>query len=75
MLNKKSTLNKPKNKNGEMSLQTCPSKINSLLKYILYGLMISTAQHVVVRNADVKYILLTGGIFMYLHRFESSNND
>lgn len=27
--------------------------------------MISTAQHVVVRNADVKYILLTGGIFMY----------
>ena len=28
--------------------------------------MISTAQQVVVRNADVKYILLTGGISMYL---------
>lgn len=27
--------------------------------------MISTAQHAVVRNADVKYILLTGGISMY----------
>jgi hypothetical protein len=49
------------------SLQTCPcEKTKSQLKYKEKGLIISTAQAAVVKNAPVRYRRDINGISMYL---------